>query len=96
MTALMTTQNGNDRKLKLSKMEGKSTLTNSGTVDNTLLTGGNTLRIIRDEQTSLWHFKFDRGELPQPLKDQWTTFQKAFDHARMYYARRNIEVTKDD
>lgn len=96
MTALMTNHNGNDRVLKLSKMEGKSSLSNSGAVDNTLLTGGNKLHVIRDEQTALWHFKFERGQIPQSLSAQWTTFQKAFDLAKAYYARRNINVEMSD
>lgn len=84
---------GFDRILVLKRMEGKSSLTQSGVVDNGLFTGKNKLHAVRDDM-SLWGLKYEHGELPQSLKQSFTTWQKMYDFVKAYYERRNIEIAE--
>lgn len=82
----------NDRILVLQAMEGKATLSTTGTVDKRLFSGENKLHCIYEEETGLWYFKMDHGFLPGGLTQRFTTYGKALAFAREYYARRNIEI----
>ena len=84
----------NDRVIVLEKMEGKNTLSSSGLTDNGLFTGENRLHAIVDTQTMLWHLKQDKGILPPPLKQQFTSFTKLMGFVTPYYNKRNISVVK--
>jgi hypothetical protein len=60
-------------------------------VDPGVWKGTNSLRILQDE-TSLWGFKFEKGLLPDPLKQRFTSVSKAINFAKSYFTKRNIEV----
>jgi len=83
-----------DRVLVLKPIEGKPTKSASGTVDKRLFTGENTLHAFQDEETCLWGFRYDSGILPGGLQQKFTSFSKAFQHAKDYYDRRNIEISE--
>lgn len=81
-----------DRILKLKPKEGEKPLSSTGLVDPRLFTGENTLHVVRDSVNLLWYFQYDMGGLPEPLKGRFTTFEKAFKHAKDYLDRRNINI----
>ena len=80
------------RELVLKPFEGKLVKGNN-LVDPGIWKGTNSLKIIQDE-TSLWGFKFDKGVLPDPLKQRFTSVTKAIRFATDYFAKRNIELTE--
>lgn len=84
-----------DRILSLKPIEGKSTTTNMGLVDNTLFkTGGNRLHAVLDEMTTLWSIRYEKGITPEPLRHKFTSFNKLRKHAEEYFLRRNIEIVE--
>lgn len=83
-----------DRIVILKVSEGLKPTNSSGAVDPRLYQGGNSLHIVADTTTMLWYFKLDHGILPQPLQQRFTSFKKALEHARDYYAKRNVEIEK--
>lgn len=86
-----------DRILALEPLDlNKSTLTNTGLVDNRLFTGENRLHAIMDVQTSLWSMRYDAGIVPQPLQQRFTSYGRLKKHAEEYFKKRNIRVKEVD
>lgn len=83
-----------DRIIVLETVDKKQPLSSTGMVDTRLFTGENKLHAVRDNQTCLWHFKYDMGVLPQPLKQQFTGFKALLKFAEDYFKKRNIRVTE--
>ena len=83
----------NDRILVLEKMEGVDTKSSTGLVDTRLFNGNNKLHCSFDEQTQLWGFSFEKGGLAEEMKQRFTSFPKAHDFAKNYFAKRGIKVT---
>jgi len=81
-----------DRILVLRPIEGKIGTTNTGVVDPRLFTGGNRLHALHDTRRRLWSLRYDKGELPQPLKQQWTKFPDLLKYVKAYFRSRNIEI----
>lgn len=81
----------NIRVLSLGRMEGKNVLTNVGTIDNRILTGENKLRAFM-EPNGLWSLKYEFGAVPEPLRQQFTSFSALNKVVKEYYHKRNIEV----
>lgn len=85
----------NDRVLVLAKMEGKDAKGSTGLVDPRILSGGdNRVHVIQNEQDQLWSFKYEKGAIPEDMKQRFTSFPKALAFAKSYYNKRNIEVTE--
>ena len=82
----------NDRVLVLAKMEGKDAKGSTGLVDPRLMQGDNKVHVIQNEQDQLWNFKYEKGAIPEDMKQRFTSFAKALEFAKSYYAKRNIEV----
>jgi hypothetical protein len=83
-----------DRTIILEKMDGKSTLSSTGMVDNRLFTGEQTLKMKQDPQTCLWTFQYtNTGLLPGGLEGKFTSFSAGMRHATEYFARRNIKIS---
>jgi hypothetical protein len=82
------------RTLVLQQIPGQKTLSSTGLADPRLFTGENKLLAIRDMQTSLWGFKYLMGGLPEPLKQQFTSFHKLYAHGRDYFKKRGIEIVE--
>lgn len=83
-----------DRVLKLKVKDGEKPKNSIGNTDPRLFTGDNKLHAIMDQQTTLWHLKYEMGDVPQPLKCQFTSFKMLKQHADEYFATRNIEVVQ--
>lgn len=83
-----------DRILVLRQMDGLKAKSSTGLDDPRLFTGKNNLHVVMDGQNCLWNFKMDHGGLPELLKQTFTTFAKAKQHAEQYYKARNIIITE--
>lgn len=81
-----------DRVLTLRVMDGEKPKSSTGNTDPRLFTGDNKLHAVMDTQTTLWKLKYDQGDVPQPLKCQFTSLKMLKQHAREYYKTRNIEI----
>lgn len=81
-----------DRILVLSLVDGKKPASSSGLVDPRLFTGGNQLHAIQDSATCLWSMKYEAGAVPPVLRQRYTTFGLLLNHAKTYFAGRNIEI----
>jgi len=85
-------QRGNDRILKLKVIDGEKPISSLGLVDPRLFTGENKLHALLEDNSSLWHLKYDSGTLPAPLRQRFTGYSKLVTFVRDYFARRNVEV----
>lgn len=83
--------NSGDRTIIVQPMEGKPTKTNTGLTDNRLFSGDNALHAIQ-EPNSLWYLKYEKGILPDPFKQKFTSFSRLYKFVEDYYKRRNIEI----
>lgn len=83
-----------DRILVIKPMEGKDAKSSMGLIDTRLFTGENKLHAIQDPRNTLWSFKYDSGGLPEPLKQRFMNFTTCLQHAKTYFAKRNIEITE--
>ena len=79
-----------DRILLLKAREGATSST--GLIDNRLFTGENKLHAIMHPRTLLWFFKYEHGGLPELLKQKFTNFNAAHDHAKKYFNSRGVEI----
>ena len=84
-----------DRIMHLELMEG-TPLSAAGLLDNRLFKGGNRLHAIRDPMNSLWYMEYDNGILPQPLRQRFSSFNKLYDYAVAYFAKRGVKISKID
>jgi len=83
-----------DRVLVLKIKDGKLPTSSTGMVDTRLFSRDNNLHAKMNTTNSLWSFAYDEGMLPQPLKQQFTSFSKALKCAREYFEKRNVEITE--
>jgi hypothetical protein len=79
-----------DRTLVLEKIDpnGKST----GMVDPALLTGENQIIAKMEPESTFWYFTYGRGNLPEPLKQKFTSFGALRKHAETYFKGRNLRI----
>lgn len=84
-----------DRVIKLKIIDGEKGLDKNGQVDPRLLNGGgNDLHAVMDPQTCLWTLHFEKGMIPMPLRQQFTSFSMTKKHVEAYYRGRNIEIAE--
>jgi hypothetical protein len=81
-----------DRVLVLSVIDGKDAKRTTGLVDTNLFTGSNTLHAKMDPETSFWYLQYEKGILPEPLKNKYTSFKILLKFVTEYFQRRNIEI----
>jgi hypothetical protein len=81
-----------DRELVLSIIPGKEARGATGLVDTNLFTGTNKLHAKMDPQSTFWYFQYEKGILPEPLKQKFTSFKILMKHADEYFKKRNIEI----
>lgn len=81
-----------DRIFKLVRVDDKAPLTSLGLVDKRLFTGENKLHAIKDGQTSLWSLKYDQGNVPEFLRQQFTSFKLLLKVVGDYFMKRNIKI----
>ncbi|HXB13192.1 MAG TPA: hypothetical protein VNZ45_14495 [Bacteroidia bacterium] len=74
----------------------KAPLSSTGLIDRRLFTGEQKLHALMDDQTNLWHFRYDaRGKLPPELDSQtFTTYSALLKFATEYFSKRNIKVAE--
>lgn len=84
-----------DRILSLAVIDGKAAKSSTGLVDNRLFTGENQLHLTMDPHSGLWSFRYTKnGLLPEPLQGTFTSFKKGYEHAEMYFSKRNIRISE--
>lgn len=83
-----------DRILVLKVMDDKKPKSSTGMVDSRLFNGGAELHCVKEEDTNLWYFKMSGSHLPTPLRQKFTTFSLAKEHAANYFKNRNLEISK--
>lgn len=83
-----------DRILVLKVIDGKAPVASTGLVDKRLFTGENNLHAVMDTQTTLWTVKYDNGGLPEPLKQQFTSFGSLLKYVSAYFRKRNVEIVE--
>ena len=83
-----------DITLVLEPIDGRAKDTN-GQLDKRLFDGNNNLHVWQDPQTSLWAFKYDQGIIPGGLKQKFTNYTAALNHAKQYYLKRNVKIIKE-
>jgi hypothetical protein len=90
----MSDMSGPERQLILEPIPGLDAKRNSGMVDVSLFTGGNKLWAKRDDQAGLWYFQYEKGVLPEPLKQRFTSFKVLNKFAEEYFKKRNIRIAE--
>jgi len=86
--------NNDDRVLVMEVKEGENVKATTGLVDNRLWKGGNKLHAVREPQTSFWYLKYEKGGLPETLKQKFTSFTALRRHAERYFEQRGLELVK--
>jgi len=79
-----------DRILVLEKHDPKSK--DVGLVDPQVFEGKNNLHLVMDPTTLLWSFKYERGVVPPNLRNKFTNFKMAKEHAEQYLRAKNIKI----
>lgn len=83
-----------DRIVVLRPIAGTKATSSTGLVDPRLFKGENKLHVVKEEQTNMWFFRYEQGGLPEPLKQRFTSFKLALEHAENYYKSRNVEIVE--
>lgn len=81
-----------DRVLVLKVIDGLKAKSSLGVVDPRLFNGENNLHLVMNTENSLWGFKYDRGNIPGALNQQFTSVERALQCATTYLKDRNIEI----
>ena len=82
-----------DRQLVLGVIDGKQAKTSTGMMDPRLFSGENSIHAMMDPETTLWSFRYhNKGILPEPLRQKFTSFGAAKKFATNYFKTRNIEI----
>ncbi len=84
----------NDRILVLKGIDDKKPLTSTGLVASRLFKGDNELHATYEGQSGLWYLKYEKGLLPEPLKQKFTSFKVLREFCNKYFNDRNIEITE--
>jgi len=82
------------RQLVLKVKNGERAVNSTGMIDTRLFSGKNKLYAFRDPVTLLWKLRYEFGAIPSALQMSWTKFGYLLDHTRIYFAKRNVEITE--
>lgn len=91
LTSNMTKNNSDHRLLNLDTADGKAPISSTGLIDRRLFTGEVQLKATMDE-TGLWSMKYTEGNLPEPLRQKFTSFSTLRDFAEEYFKKRNVVI----
>lgn len=80
------------RIIELKPKEGEKTLNSAGLVDPRLFKGENKLRAVMDNGTCLWFMRYEKGAVPEPLKQKFTTLSALVKYAKSYFDSRGIQI----
>lgn len=86
-----TKMHSNDRILSLTPINEKATDV-KGMIDKRLFTGENTLHAMQGPGDTLWSLRYDKGIVPNELKQKFTSFQAMYKFASQYYAKRHVAI----
>lgn len=78
-----------DNIVVLERIDPKSDL---GLLDPQVFKGGNALHVTLEPLTSLWRFKMERGLVPAPLRDKYTSRNEAIKQATQYFATKSVRI----
>lgn len=78
--------------LKLEKYDPKQK--DIGLIDPKVFNGGNNLHAVMDPNTLFWTFKYEHGHIPPALRDRFTSFKVAKNHAESYFKTKNIKIVE--
>ncbi len=87
------TMNSPVREIKLSIKDPSKKDSTMGMIDPAVIKGDNKFFAIMDEYGN-WSFRYKQGTLPEGLSGKFTAISKALHHAKIYFEKRNIEVTE--
>lgn len=80
-----------DRILILEKEDPKMS---AGILDPAVFEGKNNLHLRQDLVTGLWEFKYERGAVPPPLRNPFTSAKFALIHAENYFKTKKIKIVE--
>lgn len=80
-----------DRIINVEVEDNKKPMTTTGLVDSRLFTGENKLHGIRGPD-GLWIVKYERGIVPEVLKQKFTSFSQLTKFVEGYFKKRNIVI----
>lgn len=89
MDSLESKMRSPDRILVLNKVDPKQ---GTGMIDPEAFGGNNPLHAKMDPQTTFWYLQYERGVLPEPLKQRYTSFKTLLKYAGEYFEKRNISI----
>lgn len=78
----------NDRILVLERLDKDNK--KDGILDPKVFTGENNLHCYIDQ--GMWYFKMERGLIPGPLRQKYTSFRDAKQAAETYFGSKNIRI----
>jgi len=81
-----------DRILVLEKIDPKDK--DVGLVDPQVFTGKNNLHVVMDPTTCMWSFKYEHGAVPPNLRNTFTNFKMAKEHAEIYLMSKKIKIVE--
>lgn len=81
------------RILHLSPIAGKSVRDSWGNTVKATFDGNNKLHAQFNHYTGMWKLNYDFGALPGGLQGLFTSFPELLDYVRIYFYKRNVEVT---
>lgn len=83
-----------DRVIELGQTPGKEALTSKSMADPGLLKGTNQLHAVMNPSFGYWTLRYERGDVPLPLKSKFTSFQLAKEAAERYFGNKGLEVIR--
>lgn len=81
-----------DRILVVKVIDEKKPLNSIGLVDKRLFKGGNNIHAFFNPQTGFWKLRYEIGNLPGGLVNQWTTFDDLLAATKKYLNKRNLYI----
>ena len=78
-----------DRVLVLNVIDPKE---KTGLIDPQVFAGNNPLHAKRDDQAGLWYLQYEKGILPEPLKQKFTSFKALLKYSDDYFKKRDINI----
>lgn len=85
-------QRKTERTLIIRLKEGQKPKSTTGMVDSRIFQGKENVLAVMDEQTCLWRLRYRAGILPEPLLQQFTSFEKLMKFAREYFGKRGMDI----
>lgn len=89
-------ERASDRTLVLEPIPGQKVLNTTGLVDKRLFSGDGShqLHAVKHPVFDLWRFRYEKGILPEPLKQNFTSFSQLKRFADAYFGRRGLQIAK--